>query len=494
MKSKPYVYRGVDNKAAVEELEPKPYLYRGVDNEAAVKALQRQLNLFLREKGRKILEDDGDFGKATEAALKSFKSEILRIKKPDGKVADFTHDMLDEHYPLPVKENEREGGYKKGAGPKKSVDGDDAIDVKPQQVSKARPAEKVTKKPSAEASTQDDEPKNKSGSNWNLMSSWIGWFNPTKKETPEAKVKDEPASERGHPVAKPTPAKSVVEPTPEKPTPAKSDRKQPKPEKPKLEKPDINPTPAKRDVNGDSYSRYNSSTGQLADVNDLTQDGPANPIKAASVYVKAGYGMRIHPITKRPEMHTGVDIPEAYGTPVIAAMDGKVTYAARAGGYGNFISIDEPGPLSSHYGHLSKILVANGQTVKKGQVIGLVGSTGRSTGPHLHYEVRYNGVAVNPEHYGLVRRPFRVVEPLQEFLELARAAREDQKNKASQLFSEGKGKPFLEPWNPSEAQSLKQKGEFSPQDAGSNGVPPEGPASTPSTNVKQKGLLSWLGI
>ena len=445
----------------------KPYLYRGVDNEAAVKALQRQLNLFLREKGKKIIEDDGDFGRATEAALKSFKSEILGIRKPDGKVADFTHDMLDKYYPLPIKE-------------------------------KARPAEKVTKKPSAEPSTEekDDEPKKKSGSGWNPISSFLGLFTPTKKEKPEAKLEVEPASEREHPVEKPTPAKSVVEPTPEKPTPAKSDRKQPKPEKPKLEKPDINPTPAKRDVNGDSYSRYNSSTGQLADINDLSQDGPANPIKKASLTLSSDFGLRIKPNRWATRKHPGVDIPADYGTPVYATMDGRVDFAGRAGNYGNFITIDEPGPLSSGYGHLQKILVRSGQEVKKGDLIGLVGSTGNSTGPHLHYEVRYNGVPVNPLHHGLVLKPLHLKKPeppINHYF-MAREDREDGLPQSRSLLLLGGAdrdddKPFSGQLLNANMLTVPS-GKFPSQHAGSNGVPTEKPATTPKSNSP----LSWLGL
>ena len=114
--------------------------------------------------------------------------------------------------------------------------------------------------------------------------------------------------------------------------------------------------------------------------------------------ISSPYGWRIHPIKKVKSFHTGIDLAATEGTPVFAADDGVVEFAGRNGGYGNFILIDH-GVYSTAYAHLSRIDVYEGQRVKKGQLIGRVGSTGLSTGPHLHFEVRYRGRHMNPMAY-----------------------------------------------------------------------------------------------
>ena len=116
--------------------------------------------------------------------------------------------------------------------------------------------------------------------------------------------------------------------------------------------------------------------------------------------LESGVGGRRNPFGGRGwEYHEGQDIDAAYGTPVQAAADGKVIIAGRQRGYGNVIYLDHGAGLSTRYGHLSQINVTVGQTITRGQVIGLVGSTGRSTGPHLHYEVRINNQPVDPRRY-----------------------------------------------------------------------------------------------
>jgi len=116
--------------------------------------------------------------------------------------------------------------------------------------------------------------------------------------------------------------------------------------------------------------------------------------------LEGGMGGRHNPFTGRGwEYHEGQDIDATYGTPVEAAATGRVIIAGRQRGYGNVIYIDHGAGLSTRYGHLSQINVAVGQTVTRGQTIGLVGSTGRSTGPHLHYEVRINNQPVDPKRY-----------------------------------------------------------------------------------------------
>ena len=95
-------------------------------------------------------------------------------------------------------------------------------------------------------------------------------------------------------------------------------------------------------------------------------------------------------------MHSGVDFGARYGSPVYAATDGSVAYAGRKGGYGNFIKVNHSGGLASGYAHLSRYAVSPGQRVRRGQIIGYVGSTGFSTGPHLHYELYRGGRPINP--------------------------------------------------------------------------------------------------
>lgn len=105
---------------------------------------------------------------------------------------------------------------------------------------------------------------------------------------------------------------------------------------------------------------------------------------------------RFHPILKITRAHQGVDLGAASGTPVRAVADGVVKTAGPHGGHGNFVELDHDGPYGTGYAHLSAILVKKGQTVHQGEVIGRVGSTGLSTGPHLHYEFTVNGAHVNP--------------------------------------------------------------------------------------------------
>ncbi len=108
------------------------------------------------------------------------------------------------------------------------------------------------------------------------------------------------------------------------------------------------------------------------------------------------FGVRSDPFRGTAAMHAGVDIPGAMGTPIYATADGVISHAGRQGGYGNLVQINHGRGIETRYGHLSKILVADNVRVKRGQLIGLMGSTGRSTGSHLHYEVRIDGKAVNP--------------------------------------------------------------------------------------------------
>ncbi|MFA6112396.1 MAG: M23 family metallopeptidase [Sphingomonas sp.] len=110
----------------------------------------------------------------------------------------------------------------------------------------------------------------------------------------------------------------------------------------------------------------------------------------------SNYGVRADPFRGTAAMHAGVDIPGPVGTPIYATADGIIDRAERSGGYGNMVEINHGKGIQTRYGHLSKILVAPFTRVHRGQLIALMGSTGRSTGPHLHYEVRIDGHAVNP--------------------------------------------------------------------------------------------------
>ncbi|MDQ1375613.1 MAG: hypothetical protein QOJ09_2951 [Actinomycetota bacterium] len=123
----------------------------------------------------------------------------------------------------------------------------------------------------------------------------------------------------------------------------------------------------------------------------------ASPIPGAAI--TSGFGPRVHPIYGDVRMHTGIDFRASVGTPVRAAGTGTIVFAGWRGGYGNAVIIDHGNSLATLYGHLSAINVGVGQRVTKGQVIARAGSTGLSTGPHLHFEVRANGVPVNPMGY-----------------------------------------------------------------------------------------------
>lgn len=113
----------------------------------------------------------------------------------------------------------------------------------------------------------------------------------------------------------------------------------------------------------------------------------------------SGYGLRTHPVLGGTRAHNGIDLAAPTGTPVYATADGVVGKAEWFSSYGLFIAIDHGADLETRYAHMSRLAVASGERVRKGDVIGYVGSTGRSTGPHLHYEVRVSGRAVNPIPY-----------------------------------------------------------------------------------------------
>ena len=135
----------------------------------------------------------------------------------------------------------------------------------------------------------------------------------------------------------------------------------------------------------------------LEDQKSLLSSTPSIwPVKG---WLTSTFGYRSSPFTGRREMHKGLDIATRSNTPIIAPADGLVVFAGREGGFGNMIIIDHGYGITTRYGHCSSLEGKLGQKVKRGDIIARVGSTGRSTGPHVHYEVAVNGVSVNPARY-----------------------------------------------------------------------------------------------
>ena len=120
------------------------------------------------------------------------------------------------------------------------------------------------------------------------------------------------------------------------------------------------------------------------------------PLPAANNVVTCKWGMRTHPVTKKYKLHTGIDLRASTGTKVYAANAGEVTTSGYSSAWGNYIIINHGGGYTTLYAHLSRRNVSKGQKVKQGDVIGLSGNTGYSTGPHLHFEINQNGVSKNP--------------------------------------------------------------------------------------------------
>ena len=165
------------------------------------------------------------------------------------------------------------------------------------------------------------------------------------------------------------------------------------------------------------YAGLRRTSGRDLQLMQWTVDGQAQWYEASGVGrttgtmqrpvsggVSSGFGMRRHPILGYSRMHRGVDFAAGYGTPIVAATDGRVAAAGWAGGYGRQVRLNHSGGLATSYSHMSRIAVAPGQAVRQGQVIGYVGSTGLSTGPHLHYELYRNGTAIDPRSVRFVTR------------------------------------------------------------------------------------------
>jgi murein DD-endopeptidase MepM/ murein hydrolase activator NlpD len=146
-------------------------------------------------------------------------------------------------------------------------------------------------------------------------------------------------------------------------------------------------------------SRINITRAQVERMNRTLALVPYRKPVLGEVEFTSGFGVRSDPFLGRPAMHTGLDFRAQTGDPVRVTANGKVVNAGWAGGYGRMVEVDHGNGLSTRYGHLSEINVKVGQQVRIGDVIGEVGSTGRSTGPHLHYETRIDGEAVDPQKF-----------------------------------------------------------------------------------------------
>ena len=145
--------------------------------------------------------------------------------------------------------------------------------------------------------------------------------------------------------------------------------------------------------------RINVTRAQMERLNRTLALVPYRKPVIGEVEFTSGFGVRSDPFLGRPAMHTGLDFRAATGDPVRATANGKVVSSGWMGGYGRMVEVDHGNGLSTRYGHLSEINVKVGDLIKIGQVIGAVGSTGRSTGPHLHYETRIDGDAVDPQKF-----------------------------------------------------------------------------------------------
>ena len=144
-----------------------------------------------------------------------------------------------------------------------------------------------------------------------------------------------------------------------------------------------------------AYRRRTEAAGASAQV-PTYHGGFIRPVPGR---ITSGFGMRYHPVLHFTRMHTGIDFGSPYGTPIHAVANGRVVSAWYGGGYGNRIIIDHGGGIMTLYGHCSRLMVNDGQSIRQGQVIGAVGSSGLATGPHLHFEVWRNGARVNPIGY-----------------------------------------------------------------------------------------------
>ena len=149
------------------------------------------------------------------------------------------------------------------------------------------------------------------------------------------------------------------------------------------------------DARDESLSSIEAKILQQSVLKDMLPN--SSPVEAG--YNSSSYGWRIDPFNGNKAFHEGLDFPAATGTVIHAAADGIVSMAEHSAAYGNIVKVEHGSGLETRYAHASKLLVKVGERVIKGQAVALVGSTGRSTGPHLHYEIRFNGNSLDPRQY-----------------------------------------------------------------------------------------------
>ena len=145
--------------------------------------------------------------------------------------------------------------------------------------------------------------------------------------------------------------------------------------------------------------RIGVARAQVERLNRTLGSVPVRKPVNGDIDLSSGFGIRIDPFIRAPAMHTGLDFRGDMGEPIRVTANGTVTTAGWSGGYGKMVEVDHGNGFATRYGHLSEIDVHVGQTVKIGQTVGKLGSTGRSTGPHLHYETRTTGEAVDPQKF-----------------------------------------------------------------------------------------------
>ena len=150
--------------------------------------------------------------------------------------------------------------------------------------------------------------------------------------------------------------------------------------------------------------RASSLRSRIKELNRIQEDKLTYIASTPSIWpvkgwVTSDFGVRRSPFNLRADFHKGIDIAAQWGTPVVAPADGVVTFAGRKGGYGNTIIIDHGFGVTTHFGHNSSLLVQEGEKIQRGAKVALIGNTGHSTGPHLHYEIHVDGVPVDPMKY-----------------------------------------------------------------------------------------------
>jgi murein DD-endopeptidase MepM/ murein hydrolase activator NlpD len=165
---------------------------------------------------------------------------------------------------------------------------------------------------------------------------------------------------------------------------------------------------------GDMMYRQLRESGHETGTSPLAEPTPKSPAPLSAPVegrLSSAFGIRNNPITGSPQFHQGIDIAAAAGTPFRAASDGTVVFAGMMNGYGNTVIVDHGGGSRTLYGHAAQVLVKAGDVVKAEQSLGLIGSTGRSTGPHLHFETAVGGQSLDPTALLMIRNTSKVQEP-----------------------------------------------------------------------------------